>query len=98
MEDLKITLTEVAQIANEIRRINTNIDDSLQYVKKEMDSLGSFWISDGSEMIKQRFKHFSSKFAEQKEIIDAYAKYLDYVVSSYDSLESTIYNNASNLN
>ena len=98
MEDLKITLYEVSQIANEIKRLNVNIDDSLQYVKREMDSLGTYWISDGSEMIKQRFNHFSNKFIEQREIIDAYAKFLDYVVTSYDSLESTIYNNASNLN
>lgn len=98
MEEIKITLAEVAQIAAEIKRINTNIDDALQYVKREMDSLGHYWISDGSEMIKQRFNHFSTKFIEQREIIDAYAKFLDYVVSSYDSLESTIYSNASNLN
>lgn len=98
MENLKITLPEVTQIAAELRRISANIEDSLEFVKREMNSLASCWVSDGSEMLKQRFNHFSQKFAEQKEVIAAYARFLDYAVSSYDSLESTIYNNASNLN
>lgn len=94
MSDIKISLSEVSRMANELRRINTNLDDVLEYARNEMKSLNVSWISDGSEMIRQRFEYFSKKFIEESQIVESYAKFLDYTVSSYDSLESTITENA----
>lgn len=96
MSNLKISLSEVSQIASELRRINANLDDILEYTRNEMKSLNNIWQSDGSEMIRQRYEYFAKKFALEKETIEAYARFLDHIVTSYDSLESTITENASN--
>lgn len=94
MEQIKISLNEVSDLANDIRRINENLNDVLEYVHNEMKALSNIWDSDGSDLIRQRFEHFSRKFSEEKETIEAYAKFLDYTVASYSSLESTISKNA----
>ena len=96
MSNLKISLSEVNQIASELRRINANLDDILEYTRNEMKSLNNIWQSDGYEMIRQRYEYFAKKFALEKETIEAYARFLDHIVTSYDSLESTITENASN--
>lgn len=96
MNDIKISLADISQLANELRRINNNLDDVLEYVRNEMKSLNVAWISDGSEMIRQRFEYFAKKFIEESELVESYARFLDYTVNSYDSLETTITENAAN--
>ena len=97
MSSINISLNEVNDLSNEIKRINTNILDILNYAKQEMMSLSNDWQSSGSEMIRNRFQYFSNKFIEQKDVIDSYARFLDYTVASYDSLETTITKNASSI-
>ena len=41
--------------------------------------------------------YFANRFEKYRVLIDAYAKFLDTTVSSYDSLESTITGNASGI-
>ncbi len=98
MSAINIALNEVSNLAAEIRRINANIEDILNYTKKEMMSLTNDWQSSGSDMIQNRFNYFANRFIEQRDVIEAYARFLDYTVSSYDSLESTITKNASSIN
>ncbi len=95
MSELKISLAEVRECAQEMRRLNTSIDTVLTNAKEEMRALSGIWQSDGSEMIRQRFEHFARKFIEEKETIEEYAQFLDRTADSYDSLESTITENAS---
>ncbi len=95
MSELKISLAQVTECAQELRRLNTSIDNVLTSAKEEMRALSAIWQSDGSEMIRQRFEHFSKKFTEEKETIEEYAAFLDRTAESYDSLESTITENAS---
>ena len=95
MSELKISLAQVTECAQELRRLNTSIDNVLTSAKEEMRALSAIWQSDGSEMIRQRFEHFSKKFTEEKETIEEYAAFLDCTAESYDSLESTITENAS---
>lgn len=95
MEHIKITLPEVTNLSSQIRLINSNLDDVLEYVKRTMNDLDCIWNSDGSSMIKQRFNQFSNRFTQESEVIESYAKFLDYTVASYDNLESTINSNAS---
>lgn len=94
MDDIKITLNEVVLSANTIRSINNNMDDVLCNVSRLMNDLSSFWRGTAGETIVQRFQKFANKFLKESQDIEAYAKYLDYAVSSYDSLESTITSNA----
>lgn len=98
MEHIKITLAEVANLASQIRLLNEQMQTVLNQAEKEMDQLNGIWISDGASAILMRFKTFTSRFIEEKEAIETYARFLDHTVSSYDSLESTIEANASAFN
>ena len=97
-DQIMISLSEVSNTAESIRKHNSELDGTLNYVSKIMNELNSVWQSDGEETLLTRFKHFSKKFLSEYEVIETYARFLDDTVSSYDSLESTIVANASNFN
>ncbi|MEE3486569.1 MAG: pore-forming ESAT-6 family protein [Bulleidia sp.] len=97
MADLNISLAEVSECAASIRTCNEQMYECLSKMKKEMDSTGNTWISDGAEAIRSRFAQFSNRFESQKETIDSYARFLDRTVESYDTLETTITSNASGM-
>lgn len=96
MDEINIGLAEVSESSKNIKLINENLDDTLNYVSKSMNELNSVWLSKGAETLMERFLNFSKKFQIESETIDTYANFLDHTVSSYDSLESTITANASN--
>ena len=96
MEDIRITLPEVSNCAASLRNINSGLDEVLTSVNKLMLELGSVWKGTAGETIVERFQKFSSRFIDESETIEEYARFLDYTVSSYDSLESTITSNATN--
>lgn len=96
MEEIRIQLAEVSELANEIRNINTELLDTLDGIKSIMRQLNAVWTSTGAETILDRFDRFALRFQEEYETIDNYARFLDRTVASYDSLESTITSNASN--
>ncbi len=95
MNSLKITLAEVKNCSDELRRLNASLDSVLQRARDDMRTLSAVWQSDGSEMIRQRFENFSQKFTQEREVIEEYARFLDLASTSYDSLEATITENAS---
>lgn len=95
MDNIKISMDEVTNIANNIRTLNLNMYEVLQKAKKEINDLSSVWLSEGSDTIRLKFTNFSLKFEEEKEIIESYAKFLDFTVNSYSSIETTIHSNAS---
>ncbi|MDO4415265.1 MAG: pore-forming ESAT-6 family protein [Erysipelotrichaceae bacterium] len=97
MSTINISLAEVSDTAARLRSLGASMYDELNQMKKEMNSLSSTWISEGSEEIRSRFNMFANRFEKHKADIDAYAKYLELTVSSYDTLESTITSNASGM-
>ncbi len=96
MDDIRITLPEVSSAAGNLRSINASLDDLLNSINKMMMDLNGVWKGTAGETIVNRFQKFSSKFIDESETIEEYAKFLDYTVSSYDSLESALTSNASN--
>ena len=96
MEDIRITLPEVSNAAASLRNINTNLDEVLSNISKMMLDLNVVWKGTAGETIVTRFQKFANRFIDESETIEEYAKFLDYTVSSYDSLESTITSNATN--
>ena len=96
MEDIRITLPEVSNCAANLRNINAGLDEVLSTINRHMMDLSSVWKGTAGETIVERFQKFSARFIDESETIEEYAKFLDYTVSSYDSLESTITANASN--
>lgn len=97
MANIRISLQEVQDTANQLRSLNMLMDEELNAMKSEMNRLDSSWISDGSLEIRNKFNLFSTRFEKQKETINQYAKFLDLAVSSYDTLETTITSNASGM-
>lgn len=95
MENIKITLPEVSSSASNIRSINASLDEVLASVSKMMNDLSNVWRGTAGETIVNKFQKFTRKFTDESETIEEYAKFLDYTVSSYDSLESTLTSNAS---
>ncbi|MBR3357649.1 MAG: WXG100 family type VII secretion target [Solobacterium sp.] len=97
MAGIRISLDEVSQAAAAIRRLNGSIYESVTAMRREMEKLDGTWISRGSSEIRERFMLFSRRFEEQKEVIESYADFLDMTVLSYETLETTIQSNASDL-
>ncbi len=94
MDHIKISLAEVQSTADTLRSCNMRIYDLLHEAKKEMDKLQSFWQSESSDTVRQRFFQFSNQFETQKEIINEYVRFLEHTVQTYDTLETAINSNA----
>ena len=97
MTGIKISLDEVSQAAAAIRRLNESMYENVTAMRREMERLDGTWISRGSSEIRERFMLFSKRFEQQREVIESYADFLDMTVLSYDTLETTIQSNASDL-
>ena len=96
MEEIRISLPELSDTASQMRNYNSTLDEILSFVKKTMNDLQAVWDSDGENTLLTSFNKFSTKFIEESEVIESYARFLDDTVNNYDSLESTIVSNASN--
>lgn len=95
VEGIKISLGEVSKTAGTIKTLNQSLTTRLEEMKKEMNNLNSTWQSDAATTIVQNFNALAPKFNEYHEIVEAYAKFLDNTVASYDAAETAINNNAS---
>lgn len=95
VEGIKISLGEVSATAGAIRTLNTSLNDKLLEIQKQMNDLASTWQSPAGETIREKFNGLVPAFENYKQIIEAYAKFLDNTVSSYEATESQIQNNAS---
>ena len=97
MTGIRISFDEVSETAAKIRRLNESIYDHVQAMQKEMEQLDGTWVSRGSMEIRERFALFARRFEQQREVIESYADFLDMTVLSYDTLETTIHANASQM-
>ena len=95
VEGIKISLGEVSATAGTIRTLNTSLNDKLLAIQKQMNDLASTWQSPAGETIREEFNNLVPAFENYKQIIEAYAKFLDNTVSSYEATETQIQNNAS---
>lgn len=96
-DHIKITMPEVSNTASQMRSLNAQLDDVLKNITNMMNDLSSVWQSEGAETIVAKFKTFANRFVIESETIEDYCKFLDLTVQTYDSLESTITANASNM-
>ncbi len=97
MANLNISLADVSNTAARIRNLNAQMYETLNQMKRDMNLLDASWISDGGTEIRTRFNMFANRFEKQRAVIEAYAKFLDLTVSTYDSLETSITGNASSI-
>jgi uncharacterized protein YukE len=96
MSNINVNVDQVRTLAMKLRNINQQMDDNLNEIRIQVNNLNSVWVSDGGNTLIQKFSYFQNKFIQEREIIDSYAKYLDYASNSYETIEKTIKTNASN--
>lgn len=90
MEGIQITLAEVSNTAQTIRRLNTQMAEELKQMQQEMNQLASTWQSPAAETIRGKFNGMRVIFDNYGEIVGSYAKFLDNTVLSYESCEQNI--------
>lgn len=94
VEGIKISTSQVAATASQIRTLNTSLESRLSDIKAQMNGLTSTWQSDGCTAIQSKFNALEPKFAEYKQIVESYAKFLDNTAASYDATETAVESNA----
>lgn len=97
MDQINISLQHVSDSASRMKQLNELMYENLNTMKREMNLLNGNWISDGAEEVRSRFNLLSKHFDTYKSAIESYINYLEFTVSSYDSLETTITSNASTM-
>lgn len=98
-EGIRISTAEVSQTAGTIRTLNDSLTAKLEDIQNQMHSLESTWQSPAGQNIRQKFDALANKaFGNYRDIINAYATFLDNTVASYEQTETTINNNADAFN
>lgn len=94
MADIKITFAEVRTKTQQIRNHNKILDETLTQIKNAINQLESDWTSDTSDTIRSKITEMQGKFDSHKDVIESYAKFLDYMVAEYEKTEGTLQSNA----
>lgn len=93
-DSIKISTQVLNDTAKKVRDINNQLDSKLADINKEMNNLESSWKSDAATDIRAAMNALKPRFAEMKEVVNSYAKFLDDTAASYESTESAIQTNA----
>lgn len=95
VEGISISLAEVSATANTIRTLNTTLGTNLAGIKTEINNLSSTWQSDSATTLQSKINGMQTHFDEYQKVIDAYAKFLDDTVETYQTTETSVNSNAS---
>lgn len=90
MEELQISLAEVTQTSAKLRTLNQDLNTKLLDMNQQIKELESWWQSPAASTIQMKFNSMLPAFENYRSIIDAYAKFLDQTVATYESLETAI--------
>ena len=97
MDQINISLQHVSDSASRMKQLNAAMYENLNAMKNDMNLLNGSWISEGAEEVRSRFNMLSKRFDEYRTAIESYINFLEFTVSTYDSVESTITSNASTM-
>lgn len=84
----------VSQSAGEIRNVNNQLDNTLKQALSAMKNIEQDYESDDGREIRSAMSNLQPTFEQYKEIVDAYAKHLDTVVTNFEQTQSTLKGNA----
>jgi WXG100 family type VII secretion target len=90
MQGIRITPAGVRASAGRISTTNRALEDTLNNIKKEVNSLTGAWQSKSGNTTQQVFNAHAAKFAEYRAYIDSYVKFLEAAATAYDEAERTI--------
>ncbi|MCI9292259.1 MAG: WXG100 family type VII secretion target [Erysipelotrichaceae bacterium] len=95
VDGIKISTQVLVDTASKIRTINENLDSKLADINKEMNNLENYYRSDSGTEIRAAMNGMKTSFAQYKEVVNIYAKFLDDSARQYEETETTNQNNAS---
>lgn len=95
IEGISISLNEVSSTAGTLRSLNSTLGANLANIKSEINNLQTTWQSDSADTIQSKINGMQVQFDEYSKVIEAYAKFLDETVSSYQETENAINSSAS---
>jgi len=90
MQGISITPAEVRGSASRIANTNRALEDTLNSIKKEVNSLTGAWQSKSADTTQQVFNAHAAKFAEYRAYIDSYTKFLEAAATAYDEAEKAV--------
>lgn len=89
-----ILFPEVQAKAVQLRTHNTNLTETLAYIKNQINALEADWTSDASDTIRGKITEMQSKFDNYKEVIDSYAAHLEKVAAQAEKTEASLVGSA----
>lgn len=84
----RLEYSAVRDYASNMRTCAANINEKLDELKKDMNTLDSVYHSTASEALLTKFQEFSAKYKEFPESVENFAKFLNAVVEKYSTLDS----------
>ena len=96
MNGITISPAEVRSTAGRIATQNRALEDTLNKIKSDMNALTATWQSKGAETTQQVFNTHAAKFAEYRQYIDNYSKFLENAATAYEQAEIDIDKGAGN--
>lgn len=94
MDGILITSGELSETAKRVRQLNQNMGAQLEQISAEMNQLADTWQSDAGSQIRERFASLRPAFEQYREVVDAYATFLDNTAANYEEAEQAIYTQA----
>jgi len=94
IDGILVSTQVLLDTASEVRGVNNTLDGKLAECNKSMNDLNATWKSDAASDIIANMNALKPRFAEYKEVIESYCKFLETTAQSYEQTESTIQNNA----
>lgn len=95
MDSITVTLEDLTSSANEIKSVNSNMQETVSEINSVIREITEYWQSEASNTFNAKFTSFMRVFDDCKKAIDNYAKFLDDTVAAYEAADAAI-NNAAN--
>lgn len=94
-DGILITPQVLMDTADKVRTINSNLDQKLADINKNMNDLEATWKSDAATEIRAAMNALKPRFEEYKNVVESYAKFLMSTAQSYNSTEDALHGTAS---
>ncbi|MFD0671942.1 pore-forming ESAT-6 family protein [Cohnella sp. GCM10027633] len=91
---IDITLDQLTQTATNINKLNEQLTDRLEFIRKEMKDLSNSWQSEAAEELRKDFESYVPKFEEYRKVVESYATFLTETARLYDETETQLKSNA----
>lgn len=94
-DSIKISTQVLRDTSEKVNKINASMDTALADINKKMNDLETTWKSDAASDIRAAMNALKPRFAQYKEVVNSYSKFLVTTAQNYETTETSIQNNAS---